>query len=274
MTVPKNSRTFQSHHMTVPKKRLTFASHQMTVPKHRRTFQSHQMSVTRNRRTCESHHMTAPNKRRTFQSHQISVSRNRRTCESHHMTAPNKRRTCESHQMTVPKKRRTFESHQMTVPKQSRTCMRILPDSMIQYACITRQKTINEESFLAPETNRNKSSNEACTDNDFDFLMNNVRYLSREMPKALPQNLKSRRIAQLETYSSCVPRSQVKSIFFPCIRQYFSKTTTAVGSKGISHISRVASTNSRASERALKISSCSPTQYSAHIQSLSRFNAW
>ena len=41
------------------------------------------------------------------------------------------------------------------------------------------------------------------------------RYLSREMPKALPQNLKSRRIAQLETYSSCVPRSQVKSIFSP-----------------------------------------------------------
>ena len=111
-------------------------------------------------------------------------------------------------------------------------------------------------------------------DNDFDFLMNNVRYLSREMPKALPQNRKSRRIAHLEKYSSCVLRSQVEEYFFPRISQYFSKTTTAVASKGISHISRVASTNSRASERALKISSCSATQYSAHIQSLSRFNAW
>ena len=152
--------------------------------------------------------------------------------------------------------------------------MRIPPDSMIQYACITRQKTINDESFFAPETNRNKSSNEACIDNDIEFLMSNFRYLSREMPKAFPQNLKSRRIAHLEKYSFFVPRSQVEDNFFPRISQYFSKTTTAVGFKGTSHISRVASTKSRASERALNISSCSATQYSVHIQSLSCFNAW
>ena len=99
--------------------------------------------------------------------------------------------------------------------------MRIPPDSMIQYACITRQKTINDESFFAPETNRNKSSNEACIDNDIEFLMNNFRYLSREMPKAFPQNLKSRRIAHLEKYAFFVPRSQVEDKFFPPHKSIF-----------------------------------------------------